>query len=176
LKFLFLGSFTARKGLPLLLKAWDELDIPDAELTIAGYGKLPASVVLSPNVKNLGTIAKEERQHLFDNADVFLFPSFFEGLAQVQIEAMACGLPVVGTKNSGADELVEEGVNGFIIEAGNSSQLKAAINFFLSSPMKIKHMGIKAREKAEEFSWDAYGARLKRILEDTAANKKADNA
>lgn len=163
--FLFMGSLSPRKGLPLLLDTWSEMNIPKAKLIIAGYGKIPDGIRLPENVINKAVIAKDERQALFDSAHVFLFPSFFEGLAQVQIEAMACGLPVVGTRNSGADELVNEGINGFTIEAGNKTQLKGAIQFFLDHPKQIGGMAIAARKKAEEFSWDNYGSRWKELLE-----------
>ncbi len=162
--FLFLGSFLARKGLPLLLEVWEEMNIPNAELIIAGYGKIPSAITLPSNVHNKGIIAKGNRQSLFDSAHVFLFPSFFEGLAQVQIEAMACGLPVVGTINSGAFEIVDESLNGFIIEAGNKKQLKEAITFFMNSPAQINIMAKNARDKSEQFSWDAYGKRWCAII------------
>ncbi len=164
ISFLFLGTFLARKGLPLLLEAWKEMNPPNAKLIIAGYGKIPGAISLPENVENRGIIAKDERQNLFDSAHVFLFPSYFEGLAQVQIEAMACGLPVVGTINSGAYELVEDSVDGFIIEAGNKEQLKKSIAFFLSSPEKIEIMGKAARKKSELFSWDNYGERWENII------------
>jgi glycosyltransferase involved in cell wall biosynthesis len=162
--FLFLGSFSARKGLPLLLDTWREMNIPNAKLLIAGYGKIPEGIQLPENVVNKGVIAKDERQALFDSADVFLFPSFFEGLAQVQIEAMACGLPVVGTRNSGANELVNDGVNGFIIEAGNKKQLKDTIEYFIQHPGRSIEMGVLAKKKVEQFSWDTYGKRCNALI------------
>ena len=165
ISFLFLGSFSPRKGLPLLLEAWSEMNIPMAKLIIAGYGKIPDGIKLPNNVINKGIIAKDERQALFNSANVFLFPSYFEGLAQVQLEAMACGLPVVGTRNSGSSELVIDGVNGYTINAGNKSELKQAIQFFLDHPQKIEEMAVAARKKVEEFSWDNYGARWKELLE-----------
>lgn len=163
--FLFMGSLSPRKGLPFLLEAWSEMNIPSAKLIIAGYGKIPDGIKLPEHVTNKGVIAKDERQALFDSANVFLFPSFFEGLAQVQIEAMACGLPVVGTKNSGANELVNEGINGFTIGAGNKEELKKAIQFFIDTPGRIEDMAVAARKKVEEFSWDNYGTRWKELLE-----------
>ncbi len=165
ISFLFLGSFSPRKGLPLLLEAWSEMNIPRAKLIIAGYGKIPDGIKLPNNVINKGVIAKDERQSLFNSANVFLFPSYFEGLAQVQLEAMACGLPVVGTKNSGSSELVSDAVNGYTINAGNKNELKQAIQFFLDHPKKIEEMAVAARKKVEEFSWDNYGERWKELLE-----------
>lgn len=162
--FFFLGGLTARKGLPFLLETWSQCDFPNAELIIAGFGALPSGFQLPLNVSNLGRLDKEKRGRIFDMAHVFVFPSFFEGLAQVQIEAMASGLPVIGTTNSGAEDLVDEGINGFIIEPGNFEQLKSAMTFFVQNPNQIPIMSLEARKKAEQFTWDAYGERWVNIL------------
>ena len=164
ISFLFMGSFTARKGLPFLLNAWAEMDTSNAELVMAGYGEIPDGIIIPPNVSNRGVVAKDERKELFYSCDVFVFPSFFEGLAQVQIEAMAAGLPIIGTNNSGAEDIVDNGINGIIIETGNKEQLKTALRFFINNSSLIKNMGIAAQKKAEEFTWDNYGRRWKNIL------------
>ncbi len=166
IRFLFMGSFTARKGLPFLLDAWTQMDTSNAELVMAGYGEIPDGIIIPPNVINRGVVAKDERKELFYSCDVFVFPSFFEGLAQVQIEAMAAGLPVIGTKNSGAEDIVDNGINGMIIETGNKEQLKIAIRYFIENSSLIKTMGIAAQKKAEEFTWDNYGRRWELILND----------
>ncbi len=164
IRFLFMGAFTARKGLPFLLNAWADLHPSNAELIVAGYGEIPDGIKLPPNVMNIGSIARDERNKLFYSADVFVFPSFFEGLAQVQIEAMAAGLPVIGTKNSGAEDIIDHGENGLIIEAGNTLQLKNAINYFIENSSIIQAMGISAQKKAEAYTWNNYGERWKTIL------------
>ena len=163
-RFLFFGSFTARKGLPLLLAAWSEMDTTHAELVLAGYGAIPLGVTLPVNVVNQGMIGRVQRQSLFDHAHVFVFPSNFEGLAQVQIEAAACGLPLIGTFNSGGGELIENYENGFLIDSEDKEALKKAMAYFIDRPEKISKMGKVSRYKAESFTWDAYGDRWKEIL------------
>ncbi len=93
--FLFFGALTARKGLPFLLETWERLHTvyPESTLTIAGFGKLPKEYMLPDGVCNIGAINPLMRLELYHNHHVFVFPSFFEGFAQVQIEAAACGLP-----------------------------------------------------------------------------------
>jgi glycosyltransferase involved in cell wall biosynthesis len=164
IKFLFFGALTARKGLPLLLEAWEKIDANKAELVIAGYGNLPDTVELPYNVINRGVVHKEDRQALFDNNHVFVFPSNFEGFAQVQIEAAACGLPIIGTFNSGVTELVEDGENGFVVPLNDKLALVKAINYFIEHPNQIGIMGNKIRKKALNFTWDAYGERWKKII------------
>jgi glycosyltransferase involved in cell wall biosynthesis len=166
LVFLFVGALSARKGLPLLLKAWQELDPPDSELWIAGTGTIPPSVTngLKSSVKLLGSVSRTSLARLFHKAHVFVFPSFFEGLAQVQLEAAASGLPIIGTSSSGADEIVEEGVTGFIVEAGNLSELKERMNRFLEYPGLAREMSQNVREKRASLGWSSYGDRWQLIL------------
>lgn len=163
--FLFFGSLTARKGLPTLLNAWKALGEEEAELIIAGYGNIPKNVSIPENVKILGAILPEKRAQLYAQADVFVFPSFFEGFAQVQVEAAACGLPIIGTQNSGAEEIIQDGYNGFIVEPGNIDQLVSAMRFFVKNREKLAVMSAKVRERIDFFSWNSYGNRWKAILE-----------
>jgi len=165
--FLFFGGLTARKGLPFLLKVWDMLvkKHPACTLILAGYGILPKDCTLSAGVKNIGLVLPADRQKLFNMADVFVFPSFFEGLAQVQIEAAACGLPIIGSTQSGAGDLVEEGKSGFIIAPEDDKALFNAMEYFIINPEKIEIMGTSSREIASNsFTWDAYGDRWANII------------
>jgi glycosyltransferase involved in cell wall biosynthesis len=164
--FLFVGALSARKGLPLLLKAWQELDPPNSELWIAGTGSIPKTVTkeLKNSVKLLGSVSRLKLARLFHQAHVFVFPSFFEGLAQVQLEAAASGLPIIGTSSSGADEIVEEGVTGFIIEPGNLAELMDRMSRFLERPELVREMGQNVRKKRATLGWTSYGDRWQRIL------------
>lgn len=164
--FLFFGSLHARKGLPVLLQAWKELDPAGAQLLLAGYEQIPAAVTIPDGVKVLGAIAKDKRVELYHSADVFVFPSYFEGFAQVQIEAAACGLPLIGTYNSGAHEIVRNNESGFIVETGNKAALKEALLYFLTHRDQLAAMGAASRKMAEQFSWDAYGERWKNVILD----------
>lgn len=165
--FLFFGGLNARKGLPFLLDTWEEFykGFPNTTLTIAGTGSLPTNYILPKGVQQIGKVVPSKRQELYNSADVFVFPSFFEGLALVQIEAAACGLPIIGTTNSGATEIITEGKEGFIIQPGNKDQLYNALKFFYQNQDAIESMGRKASNKANEyFTWNAYGNRWGDIL------------
>jgi alpha-maltose-1-phosphate synthase len=165
--YLFFGSLTARKGLPFLLEVWKAFfeTHKDASLLIAGYGILPKDYALPEGVTNLGIIAKSDKQSLFDKADVFVFPSFFEGLALVLVEAAACGLPIIGTKSAGVEELVTHGQEGLVISSASKEELSSAMKFFYFNRDKIKEMGKKAAEKVNtHFTWEAYGERWAEIL------------
>lgn len=171
IKFLFFGSLNTRKGLPLLLSVWEKSNFKTSELTIAGFGNLPKNLKLPKNVTNKGKIAPEDRQKLFENHDVFVFPSNFEGFAQVQIEAAASGLPIISTINAGSQELVKNEFNGIVITAESEQELKEAITFFIDNKEKISEMSINQKEVIANFSWDAYGERWIKLLNDIHSKK-----
>lgn len=166
IRFLFLGAVNARKGIPLLVEAWQELQLDRqvAALTIAGPGELPAQQKIPNGVELIGSVLANQRQALFNKHDVFVFPSFFEGMALVQLEAAACALPVIGTNNSGAADFIENGIEGFVLETGSKNALMESILFFIENPTKIEEMGMAARKKAESYTWDAWGDRWEKII------------
>jgi glycosyltransferase involved in cell wall biosynthesis len=85
------------------------------------------------------------------NRDVFVLPSYYrEGLPRTNLEACACGNPIITTDSVGCREAVKDGVNGFLIEPQNLDALINAMEFFITNPDKIKEMGINSRKYAEE--------------------------
>ena len=94
--------------------------------------------------------------------------SFFEGLAQVQVEAAASGLPIITTTASGGEEIVEEGKTGFLIEPGNIGQLIESISQFVRCPTLAAEMRDYMRKRSLSLSWSAYGDRWQKILEEHA--------
>lgn len=168
LVFLFVGALTARKGLPLLLQAWSKLKPTNAELWIGGTGAVPVEVRRrSPeSIRWLGPLTREYLPSVFQQANVFVLPSYFEGLAQVQVEALACGTPVIGTKASGAEEVVEEGQTGFLIEPGNLEQLVENLEQFIARPALAQEMREQVKAKRSGLGWSGYGDRWNRILQE----------
>ncbi|WP_293789544.1 glycosyltransferase [uncultured Pedobacter sp.] len=168
LKFLFVGSINVRKGIPDLLQAWEELKLKNAELILVGTNQIPAlaeAEFIDPTIRFLGRIEKNKLPEIYNDAHVFVFPSYFEGLAQVQLEALSCGLPVIGSTNSGAKDFIIDGKNGFVIEPGDLNALKKAIDFFIQNRDKLAEMSKNATESAKEFSWENYGKQWKTIIE-----------
>ena len=171
LRFVFAGSTRPRKGLPLLLDAWRRLP-PNhgAELWIVADGNVPAPVRagLPGGIRFLGRVPLAELAGVFNQCHVFVFPSYFEGLAQVQIDAAACGLPVIGTESSGCEEIVRHGETGFILPAGDADALRAALLGFISEPERALAMRGRLLEERSRWSWDAYGDRWMKILGEAA--------
>lgn len=166
-RFLFFSKISARKGFPWLCAVWEKFhrQYPNTVLIAAGYDQPPADFVLPAGIELTGFVHPNDRLSLFHSADVFVFPSFFEGFAQVIIEAMACGLPVITTTHTVGPEVIENGINGYCIEPGDDAALYNSLNYFMEQPTAIANMGRNARQAVEGLSWDAYGERWKEILE-----------
>ncbi|MBF0528530.1 MAG: glycosyltransferase family 4 protein [Deltaproteobacteria bacterium] len=114
---LFVGSGYARKGLRELIRSLSHLQLT---LLVAGrdrpqpYAKLASDLKLTDRVRFLGP--RSDTPRLYAAADVFVLPSWYEPFSNACLEAMASGLPVVTTKETGAAEVIGEGINGFLVD------------------------------------------------------------
>ncbi len=154
LKLIFLGRIGERKGAFDLIQAFARL--PESEKTksmliMAGDGDLEAarnlaqSLNLTDNITFPGWIDTKERDRLLTQADIFILPSYNEGLPLSMLEAMAWGLPAIVTPVGGIAEVVTHGENGFLVEPGNIQQLSAAIKSLITSEDLRLSLGAKAR-------------------------------
>jgi glycosyltransferase involved in cell wall biosynthesis len=156
--FLYAGALTARKGVPVLLEAWQRAAVSaHAELWLAGPGRLPASVAVAKSVRLLGSLSRSQLADAMRRAHVFVFPSFFEGLAQVQVEALATGLPVIGTHASGADDIVTPNETGFVLPAGAADELAECFRRFSQDHEMRDAMRIRCLESRSDRGWSSYG-------------------
>lgn len=161
LRFISVGHLSIRKGTPLLLEAWKKAGLRDAELELVGPWKLaearrrdvPGNVAIVPP---LAPAALRER---YCAAHVFVFPSFFEGLALVLLEAMACGLPAIASDATGAPDILDDGC-GRIVPAGDADALVEALRWFSENRDRVAAMGVAARALAEQCSWENYRRRV----------------
>lgn len=170
LRFLFLGAVNARKGIPLLLQAWQMLQVKEAELWLVGPIK-PETRTLIPDLLGLkikGRYPHEDLPGLMKQCDVLVFPSYFDGFALVLLEALATGLPIITTEATAGPDLISDGIEGFIIPTGNVDDLCAKMQFFIDNPENLDSMSTAARLCAERYTWDAYGDRWHNILRNSA--------
>jgi len=108
---------------------------------------------------------------LMQTCDVLVLPSIVEGRALVQQEAMACGLPVIATRNAGADDLIRDGETGFLIPIRSPQAIAEKLSWFLENRSAIAGMGIAAQGRAREFTWDSYGSRVVAAIRQLIANE-----
>jgi starch synthase len=165
-RFLFLGTLGVRKGVPLLLDAWRTLNRRGAELWLAGpLSQRAASLI--PTVDGVTVIEKLPHRDLpvlLSKCDALVLPSYFEGFGLVLLEALAAGMPIIATEATAAPDLIEHGVEGYIVPTGDLDALRSALQRMVDSPSELAAMGAAARKCAERFSWDDYGARWRNFL------------
>jgi len=159
LTFLFAGQCSLRKGVPLLLQAWRAAALPDARLQLVGPWRLAEAKKkeLPPGCTWAGPVSSEHLRAIYAGADVFLFPTNFEGRALVVGEALASGLPVLTTKESGMDDAVDRSC-GRIVTADALDELVESLRWFAQQRNNLPDMRQAARMKAEECTWDNYRA------------------
>jgi glycosyltransferase involved in cell wall biosynthesis len=168
LRFLFAGALSQRKGLADLFAAMKVVNSNDAELVVMGSAILPMQFYRDqlPHF-----IYEPPRPHaavlrLMQSCDVLILPSIVEGRALVQQEAMACGLPLIVTRNAGGEDLIIEGETGFLIPAGSPAAIAEKIEWFLENRGKLPGMSLAARAKAAELTWPTYGAKILHAIGD----------
>jgi glycosyltransferase involved in cell wall biosynthesis len=109
-----------------------------------------------------GFIYEPNRPHaevleLMESCDVFCLPSIVEGRALVMQEAMSRGLPLIITPNTGGEDLIEEGVTGFLVPIRRADEIAGRIAWFADNRPAVIEMSHAAQAKAGRLTWDAYG-------------------
>ncbi len=161
LRFLFAGQVGIRKGIPSLLMAWQLAELENAELHLVGTWSLSVKYKVSlPNgVTYHSPCSAIELRDYYRDADVFVFPSFFEGFGLVLLEAMACGMPAIASDaTAGPDILTER--TGKVFPAGDIHELAKALQWFSSNRHLLPEMSKASRRVAEECNWAFYRQRL----------------
>jgi len=157
LRFLYAGQVSIRKGIPVLIEAWKQAALRDAELHLVGSWLLADRVrnCLPANVRYSKACSRQELLGHYQSADVFLFPSFFEGLALVLLEAMACGLPLLASNATGARDIL--GIdNGKVLPPGDVEAWTEGLREISDDRINIPQMKKAARKKACQCTWQNY--------------------
>jgi alpha-maltose-1-phosphate synthase len=147
---------------PHVLEAWRRLALPRAELLLVGEADEEGRRLLERykgQYRFAGPQPKHEVHHFFQQSDVFVFPSLAEGSALVTYEALAAGLPVVTTPNSGS--VVRDGIEGLVVSPGDVDGLCERIRFLYEHPDVRRKMGTHGRDLIQRcYTWRHYRQRL----------------
>ncbi len=178
---IFVGRVTRQKGLPVLLRAAVSID-PAAQLVIC-VGQADTQE-LESEVSDLagqlragragvvwlsGMLAKREVIQLLSHATVFACPSLYEPLGIVNLEAMACGTAVVGSKVGGIPEVVADGETGLLVPPGDPGALADAVNALVADERRAAEMGRLGRARAvTEFGWASIAAQTAALYAELA--------
>ncbi len=173
-RLLAVGRLAPQKGFHVLLEALADLRAEGHEVSLALVGSGPEEASLrrrarqlgvEGHVEMLGAVGQDEMPAHYARADVFCLPSFAEGVPVVLMEAMASGRPVVASAVAGVPELVEDGVSGYLVPAGNAAALAGAIARLAVSPELRWKLGQAGRERVENgFDARANAAELARLF------------
>jgi alpha-maltose-1-phosphate synthase len=157
LRFIYVGQLSIRKGTPILIEAWKRAALKNAEIYLVGSWLLADRMRrrLPSNVRCFGPCSQEELRKHYQSADVFVFPSFFEGFALVLLESMACGLPVVASDASGATDIINE-QTGKLLPPGDVEAWTDSLRAMAERRDQLPQMKTAARAKALQHTWDRY--------------------
>lgn len=150
LKFLFVGQYIPRKGVSELLEAFAAISPQTATLSLVGSGELKEQVTeytqRFSHIRELGFVEPDALPRVFSEHDVFILPSRHDGWAVVVAEALAVGLPVVGTAATGAFiDLVEKNDCGRKCDVSAAS-IKQAVEYYTVNPDRVRAQGKKGRD------------------------------
>lgn len=171
---LFVGNLIAYKGPEVLVKAMPRIvkEVPNTKLIFVGSGEMKEELKrLSKNlgvnkyVKFAGFVEGNLKSMHYRAADVFCLPSTLstESFGIVNLEAMACGIPIVASKIGGIPAVVKDGENGLLVPPKDSRVLADAIIYLLENENRREKMGKDGRKKAEDYSWSRIAEETERV-------------
>jgi phosphatidylinositol alpha-mannosyltransferase len=180
LKIVFIGQAVDRKGLPLLLRAFEALreHIP-TELTVIG----PSEQELSPlmldmrDVRVLGKVDDQTKRLELEAGDVLCAPSIGgESFGMVLTEAFAAGTPVIASDIAGYRDVVRDGADGVLVPRGDAQALAEALRDLYEEPARRAEMARAAALGAERFAWPRVAAQVMEAYEDAIATPEPATA
>lgn len=178
-KLLYVGGWEWRKGIRYLIDAFGLISeaYPYVSLTLAGVGLDHARIAeqfpedLRERVIVIPYLPEQEVPRLYMNHDIFLFPSLFEAMALVLLEAMASAMPVVTTNTCGMKDAVEDGISGFLIPQRDASALADRTAQFLKNPDLCQRLGTAAQQRARELSWESAAIKVMSVFKQASARR-----
>ncbi|MCU1807112.1 glycosyltransferase family 4 protein [Cytobacillus firmus] len=175
LRCVYIGALTQRKGISYLLEAFKQYSKEDVSLTL--IGKYDNSNGLFDEYLDrynfTGFITHEKVAEILSDSDIMVFPSLSEGLSLSVMEALGSGIPVICSENSGYEDIIIDGYNGFIIPIGDSKVINEKVNWFINNKDKIPQMKINARNTALQYTWEAYNERVAKIVKSILSKRGA---
>jgi glycosyltransferase involved in cell wall biosynthesis len=166
LKILFVGGLSQRKGIADLFEVTKQLK-GSVSLTVVGHKPSQSCDALNNALATcnyISSLPHHQILKLMREHDVLVFPSVFEGFGLVVTEAMSQGTPVVTTYNTCGADLIDNGKNGWLINAGSTEQLKKSLEQLLENPDHIASNGLLAMETASKRPWHLYGEQLSQVV------------
>lgn len=159
LKILFVGEINQRKGILQILEAAKQLVGQNVEFNLIGTGHEATPELYEPYsqyVNLLGRVSFEVLQEMYGTSHIFIFPSMGEGFGLVIPEALSSGLPVISSRNCSGPDIIKDGYNGFLIDAGSTEQLVEKIRWFMEHMEMLPQMQENALASIKDMTWEKY--------------------
>jgi phosphatidylinositol alpha-mannosyltransferase len=173
LRIVFVGPAVERKGLPILLRAFEALrDHVPATLTIIGTSaeQIEPMLLDDRGVNALGKVDEETKRRHLREADVLCAPSLGgESFGMVLTEAFAAGTPVVASNIAGYSDVVRDGIDGTLVPRDDPQALAQRLFELAHDPARRAEMAASARERAERYAWPRVAAEVLECYEDAIA-------
>ena len=174
--FAYLGRLKRYKAVDLVLRGFARAAFPGATLEVAGAGdyrpaleRLASSLDLGDRVKFLGRISEAEKLRLLRRAWALVFTSPKEGGGITNLEAAACGTPVIASNSPGIRESVRDGETGFLVRHGDVDALAVAMSRVAADRSLVDRLGAQARVFAATFTWERAATETARHLNEVIA-------
>jgi glycosyltransferase involved in cell wall biosynthesis len=175
-RLLFVGRFVQQKGVQYLLQSIAKLreeTLKKLEVELIGNGPeeeqlrtITGQLGLGNIVRFSGWVGRGEIADHYRAADIFVLPSFEEGMPNVVLEALGCGIPVVATDIYGNRELIRDGVNGILFPPADVEALTQALSSLIGDVELRRRMGKDGRDSARERDWSRVADRYLELTED----------
>jgi glycosyltransferase involved in cell wall biosynthesis len=178
--FLFNASWLERKGKKDMIEAFMELQkkFPNQwTLILAGIGGHKADILkefpskLHQNLDIIPHFTQAEETQLYERADVFVLPSYFEGQSLALTQAMASSLCCICSDNCGQRDFIKHEQNGLLFKTGDASDLAHQFEKILKNKTLINTYAKRAKETVQNYTWEKVGAEIVDICEDLAIKK-----
>jgi hypothetical protein len=171
-RVLYVGTIEPRKGVHYLIPAFLQADLANAELLLIGGPSTRAlqqvlnhTLTHHPSIQQMfWDFSQQEPTSIYGRSSVLVLPSVEDGFGLVALEAMACGLPVIVTSHCGAADLVQDGVNGFVVPPRDPAAIAQKLTFLAKNEAVRMEMGKAARTTAEQYTQTHYNHTLYQIF------------
>ncbi len=169
----FVGTVCLRKGLPFIVELFEILKAKhfNFRLTVIGpIGDYKLPVLTDTRFRYFSFVNHAELVKMHHELDLFIFPSHIDSWAQVVIEAMACGTPVLVSENTGAKDAVLQG-GGFVLPVGETFCWINAIKYFYNNRSYLQEKGEEAAKIAKQYTWDSYHQQIFDVMTQIYKNR-----
>jgi glycosyltransferase involved in cell wall biosynthesis len=178
LELYFVGTLSYRKGLPFMMQLLNVLIERklNVRLTLIGpVDDFPIPELNAPYFRYFPFLNHAELVKMHHDLDLFIFPSNIDSWAQVVIEAMACGSPVLVSENTGAKDAVAQG-GGAVLPVGDMQAWVNAIEIYYENRLFLKKTGEKASIIARKYTWEAYHQQIFKVMQDIFLRQKTKDS